>query len=104
MKHSYGAKPNEDYLLYYGFVDTENIQDAYRANLWSYVTEQVGLDPGRLQAVQDQPALLQALQQVTYVCQLMFLAFCCHSQHQVLPFQAELCISHSIALLMCALS
>ena len=31
--HSYGDKPNEDFLQYYGFVDIENVHDAYTANL-----------------------------------------------------------------------
>ena len=64
IKHSYGTKPNEDFLQYYGFVDIENVHDAYNADLLSYVTDHFQVVPQRLQAVHGQAYLLQALQKV----------------------------------------
>ena len=61
---SYGPKPNEDFLQYYGFVDTDNKHDAYNADLLSYVTQNFEVQPQRLQAVQKDTTWLQALQQV----------------------------------------
>ena len=65
IKHSYGAKPNEDFLQYYGFVDAENIHDAYSADLLQYATQHFQIAPQKLQAVQGQATLHQALQQVS---------------------------------------
>ena len=63
---SYGPKPNEDFLQYYGFVDTDNKHDAYKADLLSYVTQNFEVEPKRLEAVQRDATWLQALQQVPF--------------------------------------
>ena len=61
---SYGPKPSEDFLQYYGFVDTDNKHDAYKADLLSYVSQHFKVEPERLQAVQKDATWRQALQQV----------------------------------------
>lgn len=60
---SYAPKPNEDFLQYYGFVDTDNKHDAYKADLLSYVTQNFEVEPKRLEAVQRDATWLQTLQQ-----------------------------------------
>ena len=37
VMHSYGPKPNEDFLQYYGFVDTDNIHDTYTIDLLAWM-------------------------------------------------------------------
>ncbi len=64
VKHSYGAKPNEDFLQYYGFVDTENVNDAYTADVLQWVTQHHQLEPERVQALEKDVPALKALQQV----------------------------------------
>ena len=48
--HSYGEKPNEDFLQYYGFVDMENVRDAYTADLMQWVKQHFHAETGRVQS------------------------------------------------------
>ncbi len=62
--HSYGEKPNEDFLQYYGFVDIENVNDAYTANLMQWVKQHFHAETGRVQAVEKSKAATKLLKQV----------------------------------------
>ena len=63
--HSYGEKPNEDFLQYYGFVDIENVNDAYTADLMQWVIQHFHAETSRVQAVEKSKAALRLLRQVT---------------------------------------
>lgn len=65
--HSYGEKPNEDFLQYYGFVDIENVHDAYTANLMQWVIQHFHAEAGRVQAVEKSKAASKLLRQVTFL-------------------------------------
>ncbi len=64
--HSYGDKPNEDFLQYYGFVDIENVHDAYTANLMQWVIQHFHAETGRVQAVEKSKAASKLLRQVIF--------------------------------------
>ena len=64
--HSYGAKPNEDFLQYYGFVDIDNVNDAYTADLLQWVMQHFHAEADRVQAVQKSKAASQLLKQVFF--------------------------------------
>ncbi|KAL0043703.1 hypothetical protein WJX82_004753 [Trebouxia sp. C0006] len=61
--HSYGDKPNEDFLQYYGFVEIENVHDAYTANLMQWVIQHFHAETGRVQAVEKSKAASKLLRQ-----------------------------------------
>ncbi len=78
--HSYGEKPNEDFLQYYGFVDIENVHDAYTADLMQWVNQHFHAETGRVQAVEKSKAASKLLKQVASVCaapiSIIFLICC----------------------------
>ena len=82
--HSYGEKPNEDFLQYYGFVDIENVNDAYTANLMQWVKQHFHAETGRVQAVEKSKAATKVLKQVAAT-----LLYCLCSTHYrcLLDFQ-----------------
>ncbi|KAL0038391.1 hypothetical protein WJX77_004597 [Trebouxia sp. C0004] len=61
--HSYGEKPNEDFLQYYGFVDIENVNDAYTADLMQWVKQHFHAETGRVQAAEKSKAASKLLKQ-----------------------------------------
>ena len=65
MKHSYGAKPNEDFLQYYGFVDTNNVHDTYSIDLLDWLQSRYQLPEEGVEAVKADPAALRELQHVS---------------------------------------
>ncbi len=65
--HSYGEKPNEDFLQYYGFVDIENVHDAYTADLMHWVKQHFHAETGRVQAVEKSSAASKLLRQVIFI-------------------------------------
>lgn len=67
IKHSYSAKPNEDFLQYYGFVDSDNVNDVYTADVLQWVTQHFQMAEEQLQAVEADAAALWSLQQVALV-------------------------------------
>ena len=66
VMHSYGAKPNEDFLQYYGFVDTDNIHDSYSTDLLDWVSARYRLPTEGRQAVEADAAALHALHHVSW--------------------------------------
>lgn len=64
IKHSYGAKPNEDFLQYYGFVDTDNIHDYYTADVLEWILQHKRVPEYGAAAIKADPSSLKALQQV----------------------------------------
>ena len=64
VKLSYGAKPNEAFLQYYGFVDTDNIHDYYTADLLEWVLQHQHVPQSAVSAVKSDSSTLAALQQV----------------------------------------
>lgn len=65
VMHSYGVKPNEDFLRYYGFVDTDNIHDSYTVDLLEWIKQRYHLPEEGLLAVEADTAALHALQHVS---------------------------------------
>ena len=68
VKHSYGAKPNEDFLQYYGFVDTDNIHDTYSIDLLEWLKRRYQLLEDSVEAVEADSAALHELQHVSRPC------------------------------------
>ena len=64
IKHSYGAKPNEDFLQYSGFVDVDNIHDYYTADVLDWVVQHHLAPQKALAAAQADASTRRALQQV----------------------------------------
>lgn len=64
MTHSYGGKPNEALLQFYGFVDTDNPHDVYTADMADWVKTRYGVLEERWQFVETDAAAMQSLQQV----------------------------------------
>ena len=62
---SYGKKPNESCLQYYGFVDTSYKADFYTADLLEYVQQVQGIPADRLTKLVTNPELLQAVESVS---------------------------------------
>lgn len=62
---SYGQKPNEIFLQFYGFVDTSYASDFYTADLLEYVQQQQGVPEDRLETLQPNLELLQAVESVS---------------------------------------
>ena len=62
---SYGKKPNEIFLQYYGFVDTSYKADFYTADLLEYVQQVQGIPQDRLTTLVTYPELLQAVESVS---------------------------------------
>lgn len=77
---SYGDKPNEIFLQYYGFVDTSYASDFYTADLVEYVQQKQGIPADRLTTLGNNQELLQAVESVS----VLPLPLCFHtSQHQL---------------------
>ena len=62
---SYGKKPNEAFLLHYGFVDTSYQADFYSADLLEYVVQQEALPAARVTALAANQKLHRALESVS---------------------------------------
>ena len=65
VMHSYGAKPNEDFLQYYGFVDTDNIHDTYTIDMLEWLKSTYLLPEQGLQALESDATALHSLQHVS---------------------------------------
>ena len=63
---SYGQKPNEAFLQYYGFVDTSYKSDFYTADLVEFIQQKQGIPEDRLALLSSNPGLLQATQSVSH--------------------------------------
>lgn len=68
MTHSYGGKPNDALLQFYGFVDTDNPHDTYTADMADWVKTRYGVLEERWQFVETDAAVMQSLQQVCSIC------------------------------------
>lgn len=64
VMHSYGPKPNENFLQYYGFVDTDNIYDTYTIDLLEWLEVNRKLSRQGRQAVEADATALHSLQHV----------------------------------------
>ncbi len=64
VTHSYGAKPNEDFLQFYGFVDIDNVNDAYTADLLHWVLEHFEAGKDNLKAAKGHKGASKLLQKV----------------------------------------
>lgn len=62
---SYGKKPNEAFLLHYGFVDTSYKSDFYSADLLEYVVQQEGVSSARVNALAADHKLQTAIESVS---------------------------------------
>lgn len=67
MTHSYGDKTNEALLQFYGFVDTDNVNDVYTANMVDWVKKHYGVLEERLQFLETDAIVMHSLQQVRAV-------------------------------------
>ena len=63
--HSYGDKSNDVLLLFYGFVEMQNINDVYLADLAEYVQQNVNVDQERWQFLETDFLVMQSLHQVS---------------------------------------
>lgn len=70
---SYGQKPNEAFLQFYGFVDTSYKSDFYSADLVEFIQHKQGIPEDRLALLNSNPVLLQATQSVRHTLALRFL-------------------------------
>ena len=69
---SYGKKPNEAFLLFYGFVDTSYRSDFYNADLLEYVQQQHSIPAERVASLATSEKLYKAVESVRLpagVCQ-----------------------------------
>ena len=82
--HSYGEKPNEDFLQYYGFVDIEHVHDAYTADLMLWVKQHFHAEPGRVRLVEKRKAATKVLKQVAAT---LLYCLCSTHCHCLLYFQ-----------------
>ena len=64
-KISYGKKPNEAFLMHYGFVDTSYKADFYSADLLEYVVQQEAVPASRVAALAADQELHRALELVS---------------------------------------
>ena len=62
---SYGRKPNEAFLLHYGFVDSSYKADFYSADLLEYVVLQQAVPAARVTALAANQKLHRALESVS---------------------------------------
>lgn len=62
---SYGKKPNEAFLLHYGFVDTSYKSDFYSADLLEYVVQQENVPAARVDALAADHKLHTAIESVS---------------------------------------
>ena len=62
---SYGKKPNEAFLQYYGFVDTSYKSDFYTADLLEYVQQKQGIPADRLTTLATNKELLKYVESVS---------------------------------------
>ena len=62
---SYGKKPNEAFLLHYGFVDSSYKADFYSADLLEYVVQQEGIPAARVTALAANQRLHAAVESVS---------------------------------------
>ena len=62
---SYGKKPNEAFLLHYGFVDTSYKADFYSADLLEYLVQQEAVPAARVTALAANQELHRALELVS---------------------------------------
>ena len=65
---SYGKKPNEAFLLHYGFVDTTYKADFYNADLVEYVVQHEAVPAARVTALAANQKLHRALESVSTPC------------------------------------
>lgn len=68
---SYGKKPNEAFLLHYGFVDTSYKADFYSADLLEYVEQQYDIPADRVTALATNHKLHAALESVSLCIKCM---------------------------------
>ena len=64
MTHSYGDKTNEALLQFYGFVDTQNVNDVYTADMADWVKAHYGVLEERWQFLETDAIAMHSLQQV----------------------------------------
>lgn len=76
MTHSYGVKPNEALLQFYGFVDTDNPHDIYTADMADWVKTHYGVLEERWQFIETDAAVMQSLQQVCPMLCITTHAYC----------------------------
>ncbi len=65
---SYGQKPNEAFLLHYGFVDTSYQSDFYNADLLEYVQQQHNIPAARVAALANSQKLYKSVESVRPYC------------------------------------
>ena len=88
---SYGKKPNEAFLQYYGFVDTSYKSDFYTADLLEYVQQKQGIPADRLTTLATNKELLQYVESVSLSCAMP--AVRASLRHSTCPVQqAQFCL------------
>lgn len=68
VTQSYGVKTNEALLQFYGFVDTDNVNDAYTTDMTDWVKAHYGVLEERWQFLATDGIAMQSLQQVCSLC------------------------------------
>ena len=67
---SYGLKPNEAFLLHYGFVDTSYKSDFYSADLLEHVQQQYGVSEDRVEGLAQNQQVYKSVESVSVMADL----------------------------------
>jgi len=65
VTHSYGDKSNEMLLQFYGFVEMDNANDIYMADLYKWTKQRHNVSEERWRFLESDPLVMQELHQAS---------------------------------------
>ncbi len=65
VTHSYGDKSNEMLLQFYGFVEMDNINDIYMADMYEWTKQRHNVSEERWHFLESDPLVMQELHQAS---------------------------------------
>lgn len=83
VTHSYGDKSNEMLLQFYGFVEMNNINDIYMADMYEWTKQRHNVSEERWHFLESDPLVMQALHQASTLPSAHFyfwLIFCTNQE------------------------